>query len=490
MSYCIGCDLGTSAIKLTLVDESGKALSSLEESYPSYYPASGYSEQDPKDWFTALKKGLKELNEKADKEVSAIAIDGQMHGLVALDEEGNVLRNAILWNDSRSQKECKYLNETIGKKTLLEETGNIAYPGFTLPKILWMKENEPELFRKIRHVLLPKDYLNYLLTGKIYTDYSDAAGTLVLDVKNRKWSKKMIEISGLQKSCYPEINETGTYLGDMKEEIAKECGFSGKVKVYQGAADNAAAAIGNGVLSDGDCNISLGTSGTIFIANNNYVFNENGAIHSFLSGNHSYCLLACMLSAASSLKWLMDNVFESEDYYGLQEKIKEENLGNNKLLFLPYMMGERSPINDPSARGVFFGLTLGTTREDMVQAVMEGVTLALKDSFVALKKMGVEIKKSTITGGGSKSPLWRKMIASALNIPISSFSASYGPSYGMALVCLTEEGYFSSLEEAKKKVIHIEGITLPDEELYARYEKKYAQFKELYQCVKPLYPKL
>ncbi len=487
MSYYIGCDLGTSAIKLTVCDEKGEVILSADESYPCFFPKDGYSEQKPEDWLSALKKGLKIITSSIKGEIKGLAIDGQMHGLVPLDKDMSVLRRAILWNDSRSTKECLYLNKAIGKDTLIKETGNIAYPGFTLPKIIWMKNNEPELFARIKTVFLPKDYLNYCLTGKVCTDYSDAAGTLALNVKKQCWSKSMIDLSGLDESCFPEIVKTGSFLGYMKEDIAKECGFKKPVKIYQGAADNAASAIGNGVVNDSECNISLGTSGTIFVASNSYVFDKNGAIHSFLTGTDNYCLLACMLSAASCLKWLTEEVFKSNDFVSVQKRIKNEDLGNSNVFFLPYLMGERSPINDPKARGVFFGLSMDTKQEDLVESVMEGVAFALRDSFECFKKMGIDIKKSYITGGGSKSPLWKKIISNVLDISLETVADSSGPSYGMCLVVLLSEGVFKTFKEEKDNLIKVTDTTIPEKKLVEKYQLKYEKYQLLYPSLKNVF---
>ena len=490
MSYCIGADLGTSAIKLTLADEKGSVIRSIEESFPLILIKPGYSEQDPSCWAEALIKGLRKISENINEDIIGIAIDGQMHGLIALDENYKVIRNAILWNDSRSDKECQYLNQVVGKKTLLSETGNIAYPGFTLPKIMWMKRNEKSLFKKIRHIMLPKDYLNFVLTGVIATDYSDAAGTLAFNVKEKKWSEKMIAISGLEESCFPDVNKTGDYLGTIKEEIRQRCHIKNDVKVYQGAADNAAAALGSGIIEDGACNISLGTSGTILVEKSTYVYDKSGAIHSFNDAQGRYCLLACMLSAASCFKWLNDEVFRLTDYSEEQRKIKDDKLGRNNVFFLPYLMGERSPINDIDAKGMFIGLSLDTDRAALSQAVFEGVCFALKDSFVQLSKMGVKINKSYLTGGGSRSHLWKKLLSSILNIPLYTVSDAYGPSYGMCITVLVSSGKYSSLSEAKKGLIEVSEVTYPDLGLVKLYRKQYSRFSKIYPAVKGLFKTL
>lgn len=487
MNYCIGCDLGTSALKLTLADEKGNVIKSIDETYPLYFPKPGYSEQNPQDWVKALLKGINEITSSIDGFVTSIAIDGQMHGLVCLDENYDVIRNVILWNDSRSKKEVDYLNTIISKETLLEETGNIAYSGFTLPKILWLKENEDESFKKIKHIMLPKDYLNFVLTGKIYTDPSDAAGTLVYDVKNHTWSKKMIEISSLNASCFPEVINSGTYIGNVKEEIKKELDLTCDIHVYQGAGDNAAAAISNGTLLDCETNISLGTSGTIFINTKNYTHAKNGAIHTFMGANDQYCLLACMLSCASCLKWLNEDIFKTDNFTKEQEELSKNDIINNSLFFLPYMMGERSPINDDNIRGVFLGLNLNTKRKDMTLAVLEGVSFALKDSFMAIEEMGIHIQESKIIGGGSKSMLWLEILSSILNIPLHINENNYGPSYGMCMLCLVGEKHFSSLAEIKEKCIHVKKTIYPNKELIEHYKEKYNRFKKIYPTIKDLF---
>lgn len=486
MNYFIGCDLGTSALKLTLIDENGDIKRSLEEKYPLLLPKPLFSEQNPEDWKKALLAGLKKISIGVEENISALAIDGQMHGLVALDEKMNVLRNAILWNDSRSFEEVEYLNNEIGKENLLRETGNIAYSGFTLPKILWMKKNEIELFKKIRHVLLPKDYLNYVLTGKIYTDPSDAAGTLVYDVENKCWSKKMIEISSLEESCFPEVIPCGELIGNIKKEVRDVLGWKNEVRVYQGAADNAAAAIANGTIQDHDCNLSLGTSGTIFIDTKKYVHSRNGSIHVFNDANENYCILACMLSCASCLKWLNEEIFQTKDYQAEQEKIFLSGK-NESLYFLPYLMGERSPINDPKAKGVFLGLSMDTKREDMTRAVMEGVAFAFKDSLLAIKEMGISIEEAKVIGGGIKSELWLEILSSVLNIPLLVLENNDGPSYGMAIRCLASEIKSKPLEEIILRKTKIKKTILPNKEIVKNYQKKYEVYKEIYPSIKKFF---
>lgn len=489
MGIYLGCDLGTSGLKVTLVNDRGDVIRSLSCSYPLLLPKEGYSEQNPIEWFSALRKAVKDgVKGEERKEVRGISISGQMHGLVALDSKGVPLRNAILWNDSRSTQECAYLNATVGEKKLMGETGNIAFPGFTLPKILWMKNNEPSLYRRIAHVLLPKDYLVYRLCGVFSTDYSDASGTLVLDVRNRKWSKAMIKLSGLPESAYPPLRFSQEKVGCLSESAASELGLSEKVFVLAGSGDNAAGALGDGVVGDGQANISLGTSGTIFLSSPEYHCRGRGSIHSFLAADGSYCLLSCALSSASSLKWLMENVLLTTDYAIEQRRVPQRKLGRNSVYFLPYLMGERSPINDPFARGAFLGMSLDTKRGDMALAVMEGVAFSLRQSYEAMKESGAKFTSVHLTGGGATNPLWRRILANVLKTRLGYLNAEAGASYGMGLLCLVSEGIltFQDLPKLTQKV----EIINPSPDLAALYEDRYQKWKLLYPALRGVYKKI
>ncbi|MCR4649862.1 MAG: xylulokinase, partial [Lachnospiraceae bacterium] len=431
--YYIGVDLGTSAVKLIMMEKDGKIVSSVSKEYPLYFPNPGWSEQKPEDWKAAVLEGLKELVKDFDAtQVAGISFGGQMHGLVVLDENDNVIRPAILWNDGRTQKETDYLNNVIGKDVLSAETANIAFAGFTAPKILWMKANEPENFAKIKKIMLPKDYIAYVLSGVFSTDYSDASGMLLLDVKNKKWSKKMCEICGVDESMLPKLYESYEVTGTVKPEIARELGFTDNVKVCAGAGDNAAAAVGTGVVGDGGCNISLGTSGTVFISSAKFGVDENNALHSFDHADGNFHLMGCMLSAASCNKWWMDEIIKTKDYAAEQANITK--LGENHVFFLPYLMGERSPHNNPDARGTFIGLTMDSTREDMTQAVLEGVAFGLRDSIEVARSLGIPLTKTRICGGGAKSPLWRKMITNIMNMEVERITSEEGPGLGGAML--------------------------------------------------------
>lgn len=486
MKGYIGVDLGTSAVKLILMDENGSILKVVSKEYPIYFDKPGWSEQNPYDWYDKTVEGIKELIAGMDMiEIDGMSFGGQMHGLVVLDEADNVIRRAILWNDGRTQKECDYLNETIGRGVVSEETGNIAFAGFTAPKLLWMRENEPELFDKIHKIMLPKDYLLYRLTGIHATDTSDASGMLLLDVKNRCWSKKLCELCGIREEQLAKIYESYEVVGTIKKEVAAELGLSDSVKVIAGAGDNAAAAIGTGTVSNGDCNISLGTSGTIFIASDTYSVDDRNALHSFAHATGKYHLMGCILSAASCNKWWVEDILNSRDYAAEQSDITA--FGENEVYFLPYLMGERSPHNDPSARGAFVGMTMNTKREDMMQAVLEGVAFALRDSYEIARSQGIDIRRTKICGGGAKSPLWRKIIANVLGICVDTIECEEGPALGAAMLAACGCGTFKDVNEAASKIVKITGTVAPEPELVEKYEKKYRVFKQLYPALKDVY---
>ncbi len=484
--YYIGVDLGTSAVKLLLMEADGKISKIVSKEYPLYFPQPGWSEQKPEDWFSKTMEGLKELLSECDKsQVAGISFGGQMHGLVILDKDDNVIRPALLWNDGRTYEECDYLNNVIGKDKLSEYTANISFTGFTAPKILWIKNKEPENFAKIEKIMLPKDYIAYKLSGVHCTDVSDASGMLTFDVKNRCWSKEMMDICGIKESQLAKVYESYEEVGTVLPVIAEELGIPTTCKIVAGAGDNAAAAVGTGTVGDGMCNISLGTSGTIFISSDKFGVDENNALHSFAHADGHYHLMGCMLSAASCNKWWMDDIIGTTDYAAEQKAI--EKLGENHVYFLPYLMGERSPHNNPNARGTFIGMTMDTSRADMTQAVLEGVAFALRDSFEVAKSLGIKIERTKICGGGAKSPLWKKIIANVLNVKVDVIESEEGPGYGGAMLAAVACGEYASVEEAAAKLVKVIDTVEPDADLVAKYEERYQQFKEIYPACKPLY---
>ena len=406
--YYIGVDLGTSAVKLLLMDSEGKIENIVSKDYPLSFPNPGWSEQSPLDWYNQSMAGLEELLAGFDKsKVAGISFGGQMHGLVTLDENDDVIRPAILWNDGRTGEETSYLNIVIGKEKLSEYTANIAFAGFTAPKILWMQKNEPDLWARVKKIMLPKDYLAYRLSGTFCTDYSDASGMLLLDVKNKCWSKEMMAICRIDETMLPKLFESYEVVGNLKADVAEKLGLSTDVKIIAGAGDNAAAAVGTGTVGGGNCNLSIGTSGTIFITSDKFTVDDQNALHSFDHADGGYHLMGCMLSAASCNKWWMEDILKTTDFALEQADITEDKLGENHVFYLPYLMGERSPHNNPDARAMFIGMSMDSTRADMTQAVLEGVAFGLRDSLEVARSQGIVVEKSKICGGGAKSPLWK-----------------------------------------------------------------------------------
>ena len=491
MKLYIGIDLGTSAMKLLLMDAQGQIKNVVSKEYPLEFPQPGWSQQMAEDWKKALYEGVPELLKGFDASaVAGIGVGGQMHGLVVLDKDDNVIRPAILWNDGRTAKQVDYLNNEIGKEKLSALTANIAFAGFTAPKILWMKENEPENFARIAKIMLPKDYINYILTGVHSCDYSDASGMLLLDVEHKCWSKEMMEICGVSEAQMPKLFESYESIGTVKPDVAAALGMTDAVVVCAGAGDNAAAAVGTGVVGEGGCNLSLGTSGTIFISSEKFGVDKFNGLHAFAHADGGYHLMGCMLSAASCNKWLLEDILGTSDHAAEQAAIREEKLGENHVFFLPYLMGERSPINDTNARGTFIGITMDTTRADLVQAVLEGVAFAIRDSVEIAKSLGVEIRSSKVCGGGAKSPLWKRMIAAILNAELEVPVSEQGPGMGGAMLAMVACGEYESVKDCCAKLVSVASTVKPEPELVAKYEVRYQQFKKIYPSLKALFPEI
>ena len=487
----IGIDLGTSAVKLLLMDQEGAVRNVVSKEYPLEFPHPGWSQQNPEDWRKAVLEGIPELLEGFDRsQVAGIGAGGQMHGLVVLDEKDEVIRPAILWNDGRTAAEVDYLNGEVGKDKLSAWTANIAFAGFTAPKLLWLRKNEPEHFARIAKIMLPKDYINYVLTGVHCTDYSDASGMLLLDVEHKCWSKEMLELCGVSEAQMPRLFESYEAVGTLKPDIARHLGLPEHVKVCAGAGDNAAAAVGTGTVGEGACNISLGTSGTIFISSEHFGVDPNNALHAFAHADGHYHLMGCMLSAASCNKWLMEDIFHTTDYNAEQSPITPDRLGENHVFFLPYLMGERSPINDTNARGTFVGMTMDTSRADLTQAVLEGVAFAIRDSLEVARSLGIQIHRSMICGGGAKSPLWRTIMANVLDLELDLPASEQGPGMGGAMLAMVACGAYPSVQDACAKLVQVSQTVKPDPALAAKYEARYQQFKRIYPALKGIFPAL
>lgn len=481
----IGIDLGTSSVKIILVDEKGEKLATVTRHYPVEYPKPGWSQQNPEDWYDAVISGLEELLDGQDKsKIAGLGVAGQMHGLVILDNQDHVIRPAILWNDGRTEDQVAYLNNQIGKDTLSGYVANIAFAGFTAPKILWLKENEPENFTKIHKIMLPKDYIVYRLTGSFVTDYSDASGMLLLDVQNRCWSDKLCEICYVKKEWLPQLCDSKDRVGVIKKEFDYLFGGN-EICVVAGAGDNAAAAIGTGCINDGECNISLGTSGTIFIVSDNFDVDNNNALHSFAYTEGRYHLMGCMLSAASCASWWLD-ILNSIDYDG-EFTDMNSMLGDNQVYFLPYLMGERSPINDVNARAAFVGMNAATTRREMCLAVLEGVSFALRDCLEVARKLGINVNVSTCCGGGSKIKIWPQILSNVLGIDINLPATQEGPSLGAAMLAMVACGEYESVSEACDAIVKIKETINPQMDIIEKYNKKYEKFSKLYPALKDVF---
>ena len=484
----IGIDLGTSAVKLLLMDASGAVLNTVSRSYPISFPHPGWSEQDPRSWREAVLGGIPELMRGFDASaVAGIGAGGQMHGLVALDSAGEVIRPAILWNDGRTSAEVEYLNETVGRAELSRRTANIAFAGFTAPKLLWLRRHEPESFARISRIMLPKDYINYILTGVHCTDFSDASGTLLLDVEHRRWSPEMLSLCGVSEAQLPRLYESYDCVGTLLPELADALGLPRTVRVCAGAGDNAAAAIGTGTVGGGACNISLGTSGTVFISGERFGVDPNNALHSFAHADGRWHLMGCMLSAASCNRWLMEDVFGSADYAAEQALIGSSRLGENGVYFLPYLMGERSPINDTDARGVFIGMTMDTKRADLTQAVLEGVAFAIRDMLSVARSLGLDIRRSMLCGGGARSPLWREILANVLGIELDIPVSEQGPGMGGAMLAMTACGEYASVRECCAALVRVKERVLPTPELTEKYARRYEAFRRIYPALRDVF---
>ncbi|MDE6667656.1 MAG: xylulokinase [Clostridia bacterium] len=489
MNSYIAIDLGTSGVKLLLIEDNGHILAERTESYPIYHPHPEWSEQNPEDWWNAVKSGLKKLLDGHDgHSVKGISFAGQMHGLVAMDKDGNVIRPCILWNDGRTEKQTKYLNERVGQEKLSVFTGNIAFAGFTAPKILWLKENEPENFKKISKILLPKDYLAFMLSGEYCSDFSDASGMLLLDVKNKRWSEEMCGICGIYGGQLPKLHESYEAIGNILPALAKEFGLPEDVKIIIGAGDNAAAAIGTGTVGKGKCNISLGTSGTIFLSNDKFTVDGKNALHSFCHADGGWHLMGCILSAASCRKWWLEDILNSTDYE--KDELDVASAQTDGLIFLPYLSGERSPHNDVKAKGAFIGLTSTTTRAQMSRAVMEGVAFALRDCLEVANSGGLSVTQATICGGGAKSKVWREITANILNLPVSVPKTEQGPAYGAAILAMVGCGEYEDVSTAINKLVELKAEIKPEKQAAELYDKKYQLFKKLYPLLKDTFSQM
>ena len=481
MSILLGLDVGTTGARAVAVDESGHLISEASSEYPLHTPHPGWTEQDPEDWWRGAKEALAEVAAQVEDEVVGIGLTGQMHGSVFLDSSDEVIRPALLWNDQRTEKQCEKITEAVGAERLIQIAGNPALTGFQAPKVLWLRDEEPENYENVSRVLLPKDYVRLRLTGEYATDASDAAGTLFLDVGKRDWSQEILEALEVSGEWMPTVYEGPEASGKLREGVAEELGLPSGIPVAAGGGDNAAAAVGVGVIQEGVISSSVGTSGVIFAHTGEFTPDPSGALHAFCHAvPDAYHLMGVTLSAGGSLAWWHDTLDERFDYKELSELAAQAPPGSEGLLFLPYLSGERTPHSDPAARGSFFGLTNRHDKSHMTRALMEGVVFSLRDSVEIMRELGTPIEQVRATGGGAKGELWRQLQADIYGLPIHRTTTDEGPAYGAALLAGVAAGVYEDVQEASSQVELRDEATEPEEENVRFYEECYEVYRSLY----------
>ena len=504
MSYVIGVDCGTSGTKTVLFDEMGCVIASKTIEYPMYQPKNGYAEQDPADWSSAMINTIKAVMAKSGvkkEDVKGIGISGQMHGLVMLDKDNNVLRKSIIWCDQRTAAEVEEMNRIVGRDKLVEITANPALTGWTAAKILWVKNNEPEIYSKVAHILLPKDYLRFVLTHEYATEVSDASGMQLLDVPNRVWSDELLSAFEIDKSWLGTVYESCQVTGTLTKAMADELGLCEGTIVVGGAGDNAAAAVGTGVVEDGKAFTTIGSSGVVFAHTSDISIDKKGRVHTFCCAVPGcWHVMGVTQSAGLSLKWFRDNLCWGEletainmgvdPYYLMDKAAMEVPIGANKLLYMPYLNGERTPHLDPNARGAFVGLSTMHKKRDMLRAVMEGVSYSLRDCVEVMREMNINVSDMMACGGGGTSPLWRQMLADLYECPVKTTQNKEGPALGVALLAAVGAGIYSSVPEACKAVITPDKIQEPIRENSEKYEKVYRFYTKLYPAMKKTFEEL
>ncbi len=498
MAYVIGVDCGTSGTKTVLFREDGTVMASATVEYPMYQPKNGYAEQDPADWKAAMIRTIQTVVTKsgvAKEEIKGIGISGQMHGLVMLDKENQVLRKSIIWCDQRTAAEVEEMNRVVGREKLMEITANPALTGWTAAKILWVRNNEPDVYEKCRHILLPKDYLRLILTGEYATEVSDASGMQLLDIANRCWSDELLHLLQIDKDLLGKVHESCEVTGTLTREMADTLGLCEGTVVVGGAGDNAAAAVGTGVVRDGKAFTTIGTSGVVFAHTSSMAMDTKGRVHTCCAAvPNSWHVMGVTQGAGLSLKWFRDNFCAAEkqtaslmgvdEYYLMDKEAEQVPVGANRLLYLPYLMGERTPHLDPNARGVFFGLSAMHTKRDMLRAVLEGVTYSLRDCVEVFREMGISVDDMMACGGGGTSPLWRSMLADLYNCPVKTVASKEGPSLGVAILASVGAGIYGSVPEACDAIVKTDKTQNPQAENVPVYESYYQLYREIYPALK------
>ncbi len=492
MRFLLGIDTSTTATKALLVNQHGKSVAVASASYALSTPRPLWAEQDPGLWWEATQQAISQVLKSSGIDPASIAgvgLTGQMHGLVLLDERGEVLRPAILWNDQRSAAECDQMRDTLGLARLVEITGNDAFPGFTAPKLLWVRNHEPEIYARIDRVLLPKDYVRFCLTGRFATDRAGAGGTLMLDLTTRDWSAELLEAFEIPPGWLPPTHEGSEVTGQISPAAAELTGLSAGTPVVGGGGDQAAQAVGVGAVEPGVVALTLGTSGVVFASSTRPLTEKDGRLHAFPHAvPETWHVMGVMLSAAGSLRWYRDVVAPDMDFRLLVEEAAEVEPGCEGLVFLPYLSGERTPHADPFVRGAFAGLTLKHGRPHMTRAVLEGVAFGIRDNFALMQEVGLEpIAQVRVSGGGARSPLWRQILADVCGVDLVTVETTEGAAFGAALLAGVGAGIWSAVPEACAAGVELGKTTSPDPEAQATYESSYRRFTALYPALAPLF---
>lgn len=486
MSYVLGLDLGTSSLKGIIVDEEGQIVFESSVSYPVFHSDGGVSEQVPNVWLEACDRlfdDIRNYHQDLLEGLKGISFSGQMHSLVLLDNKKNVLRNAILWNDTRTTLQCEEINRN---PMVFEITKNKALEGFTLPKLLWVKENEPDIWGKVAYVLLPKDYLRYYLTGKLNMDYSDASGTLMLDMKQEKWSEEILEYFGIPKNILPKLVNSIDSVGFLRKELKDKYGIRHQVNIFAGGADNACAAIGAGLCNEGNGLCSIGTSGVLLTLKNHLNDIKLSSLHTFIHAiPNKYYSMGVTLSAGDSLKWFKENFYPETSFNELMKIVDGITVGSEGILFAPYLSGERCPHTDATIRGAFIGVTHQHTVEHFLSAVVEGITFSLKDVLELLENTkGLNLNSIVSVGGGAKSVTWLQMQSDVFNKHVLSLKEEQGPALGAAIIAMVGLKWYDNFDDAFKKMISIKKEYVPNKRTIEEYDEAYHRFKKIYTAIK------
>ena len=497
-NYLLGIDVGTSGSKALLIDEQGNVAASVTTEYPLSTPKAQWSEQNPQDWYSATINSITTCLEQAaidPAKVAAIGLTGQMHGLVLLDAEGEVLRPAILWNDQRTAAQCEEIHERVGLENVLRITGKPALTGFTAPKILWVRHHEPDVYKRATKMLLPKDYVRYRLSGEFLSDVADASGTSLFDVSTRQWSGEMMEALDVPREWMPHVTESAVLSATLSDEAAKATGLSQGTPIVAGAGDQAAEAIGCGIVDDGAVSVTIGTSGVVFAATETCQLDPSGRLHAYCHAIPGlWHVMGVMLSAGGSLRWFRDTLGGEEvtqaaersidPYDVLIENASTIQPGCEGLFFLPYLTGERTPHADPDARGAFIGLTLRHNKRHMTRAVMEGVTFGLMDSLQLVREMGFHVPKVRVSGGGARSAVWRQMMADVFDAEVTTVNSTQGAAYGAAILASVGVGVYPDVSQATRCIVHETASDRPGAAAQV-YRRSYKQYRALYPALKP-----